>query len=75
MRSQGFLTVMGDQQSPSLQVLRYISVWRGSRHIVRVPISPVEYALILMPENGDYEAALKEVFLKTDEDLRASEWQ
>jgi len=28
-----------------------------------------------LSENGDYEAALKQAFLKSDEDLRAGVWQ
>jgi hypothetical protein len=43
------------------------------RHIVSVKGCGWGYMLIheVCVEKGDYEAALKEAFLKTDEDLRA----
>ena len=64
---------------PSLLEVRYTRDWRDwSRTVCTINLYREDRKLKwscadCTPEKGEYEVALKEAFLKTDEDLRAGE--
>lgn len=71
MRYSVYLMDMVEVQWQSSVEVRCTRDCRDWNRIVR---SLLEFEVSAdYPEKGDYEAALKEAFMKTDEDLRAGE--